>query len=239
MELTTWRLLKFLSLVLLSAGVVGAATHEDRDARHRSAYLYATVGLMASMLTGYGLMKATGLTMRESWIGTGILLGVASAAGSWLAARGGMVGRLGAAVGVGALVLTLGVMSTHGVGAVPLVMAAVAALWAGSHAHPDAPDPDAVQRWFLWIARAEGVSLLVLFGLYMPLKYGMHIEIDGGQGWVGWVHGVMVMAYVPALIVSALTHRWSVVQVGLGFVASLLPFGTFWFERRISASDAS
>jgi integral membrane protein len=89
---------------------------------------------------------------------------------------------------------------------------------------------------FLWIARLEGLSLLVLFFVAMPLKYG--------AGWEhatvppGWAHGVLFVGYVAALGALATRERWSIVQVGLAFVAAFVPFGTFVFERRAQLERA-
>jgi integral membrane protein len=84
---------------------------------------------------------------------------------------------------------------------------------------------------FVWIARAEGLSLLLLFGVAMPLKYGM--GWSEATWWPGLAHGLLFLAYVAALSVLARAESWPRAQVGVAFVASLLPFGTFLFERRL------
>lgn len=92
------------------------------------------------------------------------------------------------------------------------------------------PDPRLTERWFTWIARAEGVSLLVLFGIAMPLKYG--VGIAEATVWTGWAHGVLFLVYLVALDSMRRVAGWSLGTTALGFAASLLPFGTFVFERR-------
>jgi integral membrane protein len=92
--------------------------------------------------------------------------------------------------------------------------------------------PNALHTWFRWIGRAEGVSLLVLFGVAMPAKYALgypHATL-----WVGWLHGVLFLLYVGGVFVGVRRLGWSVLDGGLGLLASLLPFGTFIFERRIA-----
>ena len=91
-----------------------------------------------------------------------------------------------------------------------------------------------LERWFGTIAKLEGVSLLALFGVFMPSKYLLHLEIDGGQGWFGWFHGMMVVGYVGALILASVRFKWSILDAVFGFFASFVPFGTFWFERRMA-----
>lgn len=85
------------------------------------------------------------------------------------------------------------------------------------------------ERLFFAIARAEGLSLLALLFVTMPLKYGA--GIPGPTTWVGWAHGVLFVAYVVLLAAAAWAGRWSIGRTAAGFAASFVPFGTFWFER--------
>jgi integral membrane protein len=87
------------------------------------------------------------------------------------------------------------------------------------------------RSWFLGVARAEGLSLLALLLVAMPLKY------VAGQpepvAWVGWVHGTLFLQYLIALTSAGRVEGWSWTWLGLGFVASLVPGGTFLLERRL------
>ena len=83
---------------------------------------------------------------------------------------------------------------------------------------------------FLWVARLEGLSLLVLFGVAMPLKYGL--GWSHATWWPGLLHGLLFMAYIGATLLVAQVERWSAGTSALAFAASLVPFGTFAFERR-------
>lgn len=87
------------------------------------------------------------------------------------------------------------------------------------------------RRSFLWIARAEGASLLLLFGVAMPLKYGLGYE--HATWWPGLAHGVLFIAYVASLGIVGRVEGWSIPRLVLGFVASFVPLGTFVFERRL------
>ncbi len=84
---------------------------------------------------------------------------------------------------------------------------------------------------FLWVARLEGVSLLLLFFVAMPLKYGGGFEYATEVP--GLVHGLLFVAYVLLMLQVGRTQGWPMQVYALGFLASLLPFGTFLFERRI------
>lgn len=95
-------------------------------------------------------------------------------------------------------------------------------------------DPARLRPAFLWVARLEGLSLLVLFFVAMPLKYGAgweHATIPPG-----WAHGVLFMGYCATLGLLAWADRWSIPRVGLAFVAAFVPFGTFAFERHLTRS---
>jgi integral membrane protein len=88
----------------------------------------------------------------------------------------------------------------------------------------------APRRQLLWIGRAEAVSFLVLLGVAMPLKYaaGMPLAVRI----VGLAHGLLFLLFVMTLIRVTGEERWPRRLAILGFVASFLPFGPFWFERR-------
>ena len=82
---------------------------------------------------------------------------------------------------------------------------------------------------FRKVAFWEGISFLLLLGIAMPIKYGL------GNPWpvkiVGWAHGVLFIVYIVCLYQAASAFRWSLVKSALAFVASLLPFGPFVFDR--------
>lgn len=88
---------------------------------------------------------------------------------------------------------------------------------------------DALRRALFWVARIEGVSLLFLFFVAMPLKYGAGLPIFVEIA--GWAHGLLFLAFTAALVVGWLRLGWRVSSVGAGFAASFLPFGTFLWER--------
>ena len=91
-------------------------------------------------------------------------------------------------------------------------------------------------RRFRLVGLAEGVSFLLLLGIAMPLKYlaGEPRPVT----WVGWAHGVLFVAYVAALAHAALANRWGLVRIGLGFGASLVPFGPFLFDAWLKREEA-
>jgi integral membrane protein len=90
-------------------------------------------------------------------------------------------------------------------------------------------------KYFKAIALTEGWSYLVLLGIAMPLKYG------AGFLWpvkyVGWLHGVLFVAYGASLLGVWFSEKWPFLRVLLAFIVSLVPFGTFWFDKKYLRSS--
>ena len=83
---------------------------------------------------------------------------------------------------------------------------------------------------FRIIAFLEGLSYLLL-GITMILKY--QFEMPEPNKVVGMAHGVLFVAYVFLLIPVALNYKWSFGRVAAAFLVSLVPFGTFYAEKKI------
>jgi integral membrane protein len=82
---------------------------------------------------------------------------------------------------------------------------------------------------FRYIAIAEGISYL-LFGVTMPLKYAY--EIAEPNYYIGLIHGMLFLLYCAAGLISAVRYKW---KLGFGimvFLASLIPFATFYLEAK-------
>jgi len=77
----------------------------------------------------------------------------------------------------------------------------------------------------------EGISYLLLLGIAMPIKY--MLGIPEVVKYVGWAHGVLFVLYMMALLQVTLVHRWSILKVAAGVLASLLPFGPFILDRKL------
>jgi len=227
-----WRLVKWLGLCVLAWGVFGTVRNTG-TARRNAAFWVLPLGLLTVFISGYGLLEHSQLEFSEPWVLASLAAGVASASGAVLHATSPR-SRLGAGFTVAGLTGALGFMVFRDGGLLPGVLTGVLGLPIGALLASEGPDEqatDEVLRWFRWIGRAEGVSLLVLFGIAMPLKYA------AGQpfliSWTGWLHGVLFLLYVGALVIGVLRLGWSLVDAVLGFVAAFLPFGTFLFERRV------
>ena len=86
------------------------------------------------------------------------------------------------------------------------------------------------------IALAEGVSYLALLGIAMPLKYLYAMPLAVRV--VGMAHGLLFIALVLALFRAHETYRWKVSFSAQVFIASLIPFGAFWMDRRLKRVEA-
>ena len=92
-------------------------------------------------------------------------------------------------------------------------------------------------HWFTTLGRlrllalTEGVSFLLLLFVTMPLKYAL--DYPEPNRVVGLIHGLLFVLYVLAVIQSKIEYDWTFKKTGLALLASIVPFGTFWAERRL------
>ncbi len=80
------------------------------------------------------------------------------------------------------------------------------------------------------VAFLEGCSYLLL-GITMILKYKFSMPQPNYV--VGLAHGVLFVLYVILLLQVAFSHRWNLLKLFFGFVASLVPFGTFYADKKL------
>ncbi len=78
---------------------------------------------------------------------------------------------------------------------------------------------------------AEGISFLLLLGIAMPLKY--MAGIPEAVKYTGWIHGILFVWYVFSIVWVRETVGLSFKNSLFAFVASLLPFGTFYADKKI------
>lgn len=91
--------------------------------------------------------------------------------------------------------------------------------------------------WFKRVAFWEGISYLVLLFIAMPMKYFFDSPL--AVRYVGMAHGALFVAYILLLVLNWSDRKWSFGKVVLFFLASLVPFGTFWVEKKISEEQAT
>jgi integral membrane protein len=87
------------------------------------------------------------------------------------------------------------------------------------------------------IALLEGSSFLVLLFIAMPLKYlaGLPLAVRI----VGSVHGLLFLMFMGALYRASRERDWPLRRSLLAFVSSIVPFGTFIFDRSLRREIAA
>lgn len=92
-------------------------------------------------------------------------------------------------------------------------------------------------RRFRMTALAEGSSFLLLLLVAMPMKYlmGMPRVVTV----VGAIHGILFLAYVAQLAILRTKHQWDNRFSFYAFLASLLPFGPFLFDKYLREKESA
>ena len=84
---------------------------------------------------------------------------------------------------------------------------------------------------FRLICFLEGVTLLVLVFIAVPLKYQFDNPIVSKI--FGPIHGALFIAYVGYTILFAINHNWSFKKIFWVSMASFIPFATFYVEKKV------
>lgn len=85
-------------------------------------------------------------------------------------------------------------------------------------------------KLFKIIAFLEGGSLLLLLFFAMPMKYYFQEPIFVKI--IGMAHGVLFVAYIILAIIAKIELNWSFKKTGMICLASVVPFGTFYVEKK-------
>lgn len=81
------------------------------------------------------------------------------------------------------------------------------------------------------IGFAEAISWILLLCIAMPLKYIWHQPLL--VKYVGWVHGILFMAYVIFAYIVKEERNWTFKKLALAIFAAFLPFGTLYFDSQL------
>ena len=85
-------------------------------------------------------------------------------------------------------------------------------------------------KTFRYIAILEGISFLLLFGITMPLKH--FYTMPEPNYYIGMAHGLLFLLYCAVGLSSAIQYQWKIGFSVMVFLASLVPFGTFYLEAK-------
>lgn len=80
------------------------------------------------------------------------------------------------------------------------------------------------------VAALEGWSFLILLLIAMPLKY--MANMPEAVRVVGMAHGLLFVLYIIMVIQVKIELNWSYKKMLLAFLASIIPFGTFYANRK-------
>ncbi|MFO7825065.1 MAG: DUF3817 domain-containing protein [Cyclobacterium sp.] len=94
----------------------------------------------------------------------------------------------------------------------------------------------AILKRFRIISITEGISMLVLVFIAMPLKW--IFELPDMVTYVGWIHGILFILYILVLFPTSRKLRWSFQNALFALIASVLPFGPFLFDRKLRKQEA-
>ena len=90
--------------------------------------------------------------------------------------------------------------------------------------------PIKMKNIFRIISFLEGISYLLLLFVAVPIKY-----LKGDTSYVkmlGMPHGILFMLYIVLAIVMQKQLKWSMKTLGIVLIASIVPFGTFYVDRK-------
>ena len=77
----------------------------------------------------------------------------------------------------------------------------------------------------------EGFSFIILLAIAMPLKY-----LAGKPEMVsivGMAHGILFVLYILLTVLAKFQYPWSWKKMFLLWVASVVPFGTFYADYKL------
>ncbi|HVF80767.1 MAG TPA: DUF3817 domain-containing protein [Flavisolibacter sp.] len=90
-------------------------------------------------------------------------------------------------------------------------------------------------KWLRRIGKAEGISLLILLFIAMPLKYIWNQP--GAVKIAGWIHGALFVLFMLMAVRVYEQRAWPFKKLATAFIAAFLPFGTFMFDKQLKKED--
>jgi integral membrane protein len=87
-----------------------------------------------------------------------------------------------------------------------------------------------MKNTFRIISFLEGMSYLLLLFIAVPLKYW-----GGDEQYVkllGMPHGLLFVSYILFAFLIKENENWGIKDLGIVLLASILPFGTFYIDKK-------
>lgn len=90
---------------------------------------------------------------------------------------------------------------------------------------------------FKTVAILEGISYLALFANMLLIKPN-NLEFYHQLLYpIGMTHGILFIGYLLLAFVIRKSQNWNLTNLGIVLLASLLPFATFYIERKFIKND--
>lgn len=87
------------------------------------------------------------------------------------------------------------------------------------------------------LAFLEGLSLLILIFVTMPMKY--YFDIPEGSQIMGPIHGALFLLFVANTFSVGVEYQWKFsTTTWKVLLACLIPFGTFYIDMKILKTQA-
>lgn len=87
-----------------------------------------------------------------------------------------------------------------------------------------------MEKLFRVVAILEGVSYILLLFIATPIKYlaedPQYVKL------LGMPHGILFMLYVVLAFLLKPTYKWSNRRFAVVLIASVIPFGTFYVDKK-------
>ena len=95
-----------------------------------------------------------------------------------------------------------------------------------------------MNKKLVWLRRsgiAEGISFLVLLAIAMPIKYILKQPMAVTV--VGWIHGILFVVFLSLAWDYKSDRNKSFKWFATAFIASILPAGTFFFDKKLRQEE--
>ena len=83
---------------------------------------------------------------------------------------------------------------------------------------------------FRFVAFLEGISYILLLFIALPIKYLLndptYVKL------LGMPHGILFVVYIILSVIGKNNFKWSYLEFFIVSAASLIPFGTFYVDRK-------
>ena len=83
---------------------------------------------------------------------------------------------------------------------------------------------------FRFVAFLEGLSYIILIFIAVPNKYLLndptYVKL------LGMPHGILFVVYIILSVIGKKNLKWSYLEFFIVSAASLIPFGTFYVDRK-------